>query len=182
MKKLQYFEEVVSREVELRKRRAKHRLAKDLSKECAAEIEAAQERVDLRVNTARNNLTRKSNSENAVALRDAKAAHFSLRKSFQSQILDDVREELISFANSSKYDDYLLPRIERVKADFAVVKLRPEDMRLAEKIRDTTGLTPVEGDSDYLGGFILQSENGKIRADYTFRTRLENIGSTWTDL
>ncbi|MCL1845309.1 MAG: hypothetical protein FWF77_05345 [Defluviitaleaceae bacterium] len=182
MEKSEYFEEIIAREVEARRRRVKHQLANDLSKSHAAEIEAAQKRVNLRVDTARKNFSRKANRDTAVAVRCEKSAHSILRNSLQAKLLDDVYKELVTFANSPKYEEFLLTKINLLRGEFSVVLLRPEDMRFAEKIREATGLAPKEGESDYIGGFILQSGDGKIRADFTFKLRLENIGATWTDL
>ncbi|MCL2357152.1 MAG: V-type ATP synthase subunit E [Defluviitaleaceae bacterium] len=191
MKKSDYFAEVISREIELRRRRAMHQLANDLSKTHAAEIEDAQKRVNLRIEAARKNLLRKSNHETTSAVHQEKSAYFSLRQSLLNSLLTDVRKELEAFAKSPKYENFLLLKINLLKADFAVVLLRPADMHFAEKIREATGLTPRAGDDEFLGGFILQSENGKIRADHTFNMRLRVMGrawdgmrdiSTWTDL
>ena len=180
--KAEYFAEVIAREIEQRRRRAKHQLANDLSAAHAAEIEAAQERVNLRVSAARKSLARQTNRETAFAIHSAKAAFATLRRSLQAKLLDDVHGELIAFAKSPKYEDFLLTKIGLLKGDFSVVLLRPEDMHFAEKIREATDLTPREGESGFIGGFILQSEDGRLRADHTFRVRLEGLGATWTDL
>jgi len=182
MDKYEYFTETISGEIELRRRRAKHQLANDLSRNHAAEVEATQKRVNLRIETARKNISRKLNRETSAAIRCEKSAHFILRQSLQSKLMDDVYKELVSFASSPKYEDFMLTKIGLLRGNFSDVLLRPEDMHLAEKIHEATGLSPKEGNSDYIGGFILQSGDGKIRADHTFKLRLESIGSTWTDL
>lgn len=150
--KLEFFAEIIEREIETKRRRQKHQLANDFAKKTAAAIEAAQEKTEFRVKAARNSLIRAANRKIALALTEAKAEYFRTRKHHQAKMLESVRQELKKFANSAEYDNYLQERIKQIKETlpFAAteVKHHPE------------------------GGFILQSENGKLRADYTFNTRL----------
>lgn len=180
-RKLEFFAEAINREVEARKRRAKHQLANDLSKSNAKSIEEAAENVNYQIDAAHREATRKSNKKVAAATTQAKAAYFAKQKSHKAQILSEVSEALKNFANSAEYETYLLQQIAAAKArhafaaNSATVKLRPQDMHLAEKIRETTGLHPKSGNPSFIGGFILQSENGKICADYTFKTKLVEV-------
>jgi len=175
--KLKYFEEVIAREVEARKRRAKHQLANDLSKSAAVAIEAAEDKVNSRVEAARRDLMRKANKKIATATAEAKAAYITSRNIQQSKLLDDVLEKLKLFTQSAEYESYLIERINSVKAmqEFTVVKLRPKDIFFAEAIQKATGLMPLAGENDYIGGFILHSENGKVQADYTFKERISQF-------
>jgi predicted house-cleaning noncanonical NTP pyrophosphatase (MazG superfamily) len=153
--KLEYFAEAINREISARKIRAKHQLANDLSQHAAAEISAAENRVNDEIEKARRKIARDTNKKIAAATAREKATHFATRDSRQAQLLEAVAQDLREFVNSDEYENYLAEQIEAAKAKFPFA---------AEVIRDPEG------------GFILQSENGKIRADHTFRTRLQAKG------
>lgn len=175
-RKLEYFAETIEREVDLRKRRAKHRLASEISQAHAKTVEAAAEKITARVEAARRDLKREANKKIAAATAEAKAKFFAKRKILKLQLLDEVLSELIAFARSEEYVKFLIKKILAAKADFPdetpVVKIGRNDTRAIFSIAQATGISPEISESDYIGGFIIESGDGKIRADYTFRTRL----------
>ncbi|MDR0273454.1 MAG: V-type ATP synthase subunit E [Clostridiales bacterium] len=170
-RKLEYFSEIITRETETKKRRALHQLANDLGKSTATEIAAAEEKMKSRVEAKRREIIRKSNRKIAEALARAKAEYFAARNALEEKLNEDVIAELKKFTQSEKYENYLVERINLYSSSFRTVKFRPQDMHLAEKIAQATGLQTQAGENDFMGGFILQNE--KIQADYTFKTRLE---------
>lgn len=173
MKKLEYFAEVVEREVEARKRRAKHQLANDLGKKAAAAVSEAEREVNARVEAARREMNRNANRKIAAVTTEAKAAFNAVRNSHQAKLLAEVAEELTAFTKSAEYESYLIEKIAASKGEFTIAKLTPQDMQHAEKIHQNTGITAVTGETDYIGGFILLTENKKIQSDHTFKHRLE---------
>jgi vacuolar-type H+-ATPase subunit E/Vma4 len=180
-KKLEYFAQIIEREVELKKQRAKHRLANDLGEKAAEEIKKAEKIIYTYTEEKKRDLKRRANKKIAAATAEAKAAFNETRTMLNAKMLDGVSEKLKEFTQSAEYEIYLTERIRAARAvqgfHAGVVKLRPEDMRFAQAIHQATGLTPVTGENDYAGGFILQSKNEKIKADYTFKTQLEIKGA-----
>jgi len=155
--KLEFFEAVIKREVEARKTRAKHQLAVELSEATAAGVEAAQEQACHRVETARREQEREANIKIAAATADAKREYNAARAAFFAEIVGEVRRDLVEFMRSEEYEGYLQERIAEVKA-----------MKLA-------GTSKAEAVASPEGGFVLQSKNGRMRGDYTFATRLEDL-------
>ena len=178
-KKVEYFAEAITREVAARKLRARHTTANDLNKSVAKEIEAAEDEVNSRVEAARRELVRVANKKVADATATAKGEYIELRDSLRRGLLDDVTQDLRAFTRSDEYEVYLIERIrlEKVRSNLTVVKLHFDDMRFVENIRQATGLTIVECIGDFIGGFVMQSENGKVSADFTFKARLEKAGA-----
>jgi vacuolar-type H+-ATPase subunit E/Vma4 len=168
--KLDYFAEVISREVESKRRRAKHQAANNLSISTAKAIEAAQNKADLELEKVRRGLLRESNKKIAAATYEARAAYNVLRSRLREDVFKAAEKELWEFTEKSEYEIYLSEQINALKSDFAFVLLCPRDMRFS---RAAAGLIAEEGLQEYIGGFILLSENRKIQADYTFKTRLE---------
>jgi len=170
--KLDYFAEAVSREVESKRRRAKHQAACDLSKKTAAAIESAQEKTNLRAEKIRRELIREANKKISAATTEAKAKYIASQNFLHVEMKKNIARELKFFAQKNEYEIYLIERIIALRENFSTVILRPEDMKFAQTIEQFTGLVAEEG-SNFLGGFILQSENKKIILDCTFETRLE---------
>ncbi|MCL2224601.1 MAG: V-type ATP synthase subunit E [Defluviitaleaceae bacterium] len=180
--KVAYFAGSIEREVAARKQRTKHQLALDLGKKAAEKIEAAEKKSTAQIEATRREINRDTNEKLSAATKRAKAAYFATRNSLQAQLLEDVAQDLGAFANSPEYENYLAERITKAKAKFpsaTAVKLRPQDMHFSQKIQDVTALTPLPlpAETNCIGGFILQNENGKIRADYTFETRLSEVSN-----
>ncbi|MCL1883366.1 MAG: hypothetical protein FWF81_06425 [Defluviitaleaceae bacterium] len=172
-RKLEYFAEAIEREVESRKRREKHQIANDLSRKTADAIKREEEKMDFVIETARRDVMRKSNKKIALATAKAKAAFITKQNELHAEILNDVNGDLIAFTQSEKYKDYLIEKINATKTshNFSAVKLRPADMEFANEILQKTNLTPVQGNDDYIGGFILQNETAKL--DQTFKFKLQ---------
>jgi vacuolar-type H+-ATPase subunit E/Vma4 len=174
--KLEYFAEAIGREVEARKRRAKHQLANDLGKAAAAEIGAAEEKMQKQLEKTRREAQRESNKKIAAETARAKAAYFAAQESQRAELRREVAQELTAFANSTDYESYLIERILAAKSKhsfFAAVRLCSQGLQFAEKITQATGLATQPANPDCIGGFVLQNENGTIQLDCTFKTRLK---------
>ena len=177
-RKLEFFAEVIGREVASRKQREKHRLANDLSRESAEAIAAAESAMASRVAAAKREIIRETHKRLSAETRRARGEYVSKRDVFFAEVIAAVTEDLQDFASSDMYENWLDEQISRAKAkhDFAVIiKLRPEDMPFAEKIREASDLAPIPGETDYIGGFILENETGNIQANYTFKSRLDEV-------
>ncbi|MCL2457186.1 MAG: V-type ATP synthase subunit E [Defluviitaleaceae bacterium] len=170
--KLEYFAEIISREVETKRRRAKHQAACDLSKKTATEIESAQEKINLRIEKIRGEAVRESNKKISAATAKIKAKYIASQNFLRAELKKNIARDLKIFAQKNEYEIYLIERIIALREGFSTVILRPEDMKFAQTIAQFTGLSVEEG-KNFSGGFILQNENKKIFLDYTFETRLE---------
>ena len=173
-KKLQYFTDVIFREIATKKQRIKHQAANSISKETATAIEAAEDRVNFQIEAAKRKLWRDVNIKVSAATKEARRILAAKRNAISGALMQEVAAELITFTQTPGYESYLISRITQARKkgrDFTTVKLTPRDMRFAGAIRQATGLSPVAGDGDYIGGFVLQSTSS--RADHTFKTRLE---------
>jgi vacuolar-type H+-ATPase subunit E/Vma4 len=153
--KLAYFEEAIEREIKARRLRVQHQAANDLSKKIAAEVEAAQVRVDRQTEEKRQELTREANKKIAAATAREKGEYLTACAAIRSRLVEEVAAELAEFANSDAYEYYLSERIDKVKAALDI------------------GTTKVELCPN--GGFVLVSEDGNARADFTFKTRLAEV-------
>ena len=177
-KKLEYFADVLAHEIEAKKRRATHRLANDLSQSTANAIESAEKKMLLRVEKMRNELTAQANKKIAYAANQAKSLFFVMQTKHRAKLLEDVRKNLEDFTKTDDYQNWLTQKILDAKAAhrFAhTVKIRPQDSTLRAKIETATALAVIVDDDDYIGGFVLQCETGKTRADYTFREKLQEV-------
>jgi vacuolar-type H+-ATPase subunit E/Vma4 len=176
-RKLEYFAEAIEREIEARRRRLLHQIANDLSKETAAEIKAAEERVSSRVKAARRHLMQKANKKIALATAEARAGYITKQNFLHAKILADVTKELISFTQSEKYEGYLIEKINMAKTahTFSTVKLCPRGTQFSDAIQNKTGLMPVQGKDDFIGGFVLQGN--RVKSDHTFKARLQGAGT-----
>lgn len=173
-KKLQYFTDAINREIQTKRKHARHQVANDLSNQTASALEAAENRAEFQREATRRKLWRESNKKIASATAEARANLAAKRESLKNQLLNEAAKDLRAFAeNSPEYETYLIERITQAQEwrSFSSVKLRPQDMHYAEAIRQATGFSPEEGEADYIGGFVLQSATS--RADYTFKARLQ---------
>ena len=175
-KKLHYFTDAIAREVDARKQRAKHQMANNLSGETAAALEAAESRANFQFEATRRKLQRTANKKTAAATTQARADFTTKRNKLMNSLRQEAEEELLTFAEESpEYESYLIEKItkELNRSHFttdSTLKIHPRDMKFAESIQKSTGLTPTKGTTDSIGGFILESPTS--RADYTFKTLL----------
>jgi len=173
-KKLEYFADVIFREVAAKKQRIKHQAANSISEDTATALEAAEDRANFQIEAAKRKLLREINIKISIATKEARAALGARRDIISDDLMQEAAAELVTFTQAPGYEAYLISRITQARQKgrgFTSVKLSPRDMRFAVAVRQATGLSTVEGEGDYIGGFVLQSASS--RADHTFKTRLE---------
>jgi len=173
-KKVDYFTKSVTREVNTRKRKAKHQLANRLSAEFSVGISAAEKKVQNFLDEERRQIARYVNRQVSEVQFAERLRYVNKRDACATELFEEVRADLLAFVDSAEYEVYLLERIKIAAQmhDFAVVRLTPRDMCFAEGIEAAANLTAEEGEADYIGGFVLLTENRKTQADYTFKARL----------
>lgn len=176
-KNLDYFSQAIERDVNAKRHHARRQLVGSLDELVSAEVTTAEARAKNRLQEETLQLTRSINREISRAIFAAKSECVNARDRQIAALLEEVAVKLKAFTRSPEYVAYTIKRITEVRplADFAIVSLAPDDMHMAEKITAATGLLAEEG-GDYIGGFVLFTENRMIRADYTFKTRLNEIG------
>jgi|GEM_PF-1010854 len=177
-KKIDYFTDTIAREVSARKRKQMHQLANNLSKDVSAKISAAETKIKIRLDIAQRQITRDINKHLSQVAFEEKSKYINMKNRYISQLFEDVRRDLNSFTQTLAYADSMIQHIESVKQKhaFTIVQVMPTDMHLSEKIEAATRLKVEACETDCIGGFIMLTENRKIRADYTFKTRLAEIG------
>jgi len=179
-KKIDYFTETINREVNAKKSKAKHQLANSLSQKVSARISAAEAKLQVQAAAEKRELAHSINRQISQMQFEEKNKFIDMRDRCIAQLFEDVRGDLRYFTQSPEYEPFLVEQINKAKEshDFAIVQIAPADMHMAEKINSATGLIVEEGDENYIGGFLLLTEDRKIRIDRTFKTRLAEIGAS----
>jgi len=177
-KKIDYFTDTIAREVNARKRKTMHQLASKLSGDVSAKLSAAETKLKYKQSTEKRQISQNINKYLAQVAFEEKSKYMNMKNRHISQLFEDVRRDLKSFTQTIEYAESVILHIEQIKQkhEFTIVQISPADMHLSEKIRTATGLAVEECEADIIGGFIMLTANRKIRADYTFKTRLAEIG------
>ena len=104
---------------------------------------------------------------------------FQQRQQYITDILARARAELVSFAKSEAYGEYLLKKAESLaqthRMDGSVIKLRTQDLSYSDRIREIYGPCEVKADDATIaiGGMILENRAKGILVDYSLDTALE---------
>jgi len=173
-RKLQYFEDALRHDIETKKKQAISQLTAELQK--SSEETISQEAVcnNLKIQTAKEELTRNTNRQVSQAKVQAISQYVQTRKQQIDKLFVEVEAALASFTQVAEYEEYLLACIQKARqsSDFFIIKLSPYDMRFSDTIKTATGLIPEEGSHDYIGGFALLNENRGILSDHTFKAKI----------
>ena len=96
-------------------------------------------------------------------------------------LFDGVRNELISFANSNKYEQYLKDKLKKVSSSITtgIIKVRKEDTTIMKKLAPK--MEVVVDTNILVGGFICVSEYGKREYDATLDEALNDARSWFED-
>jgi len=176
-KKLDYFSEIITKEVEAKKRKARRQMAA----EAAEAISHATAKAETEANTqieAERQATQKSNNKRiSEADSQARRALAALREQLTAQLFDDIKSDIIAFTTSPDYENFLINSIQvtqsQIRHPFTYIQLPPSTFHLSSKIQEVTGLTPEPGGESDIGGFILLSANRSMASDNTFKSSLE---------
>lgn len=109
-----------------------------------------------------------------------KRSIFMYRNSLADKIFDEVSENLVEFAKSDKYLDFIIRKIndslDVFPCETAKLLVSKKDLELSEKIKEkVSAITDVVVDKkNVLGGFILMNEEAGLLIDQTFKTLIED--------
>jgi len=184
-KKLEYFAETITREVEGKKQKARRQMAEDMNtavSHAASEAEAWAERHILAEHQTLQKTTNKRISEAQTHARRSLAA---LQEELTAKLLGGVTADISAFTASPEYEGYLIAGIQAAvagsKYSFIYIQLTPSDMRLANAVQEATGLIPEAGTGSDIGGFKLLTANRRMAADFTFKSRLEDTAEEFNE-
>jgi len=119
-------------------------------------------------------ITRRANRQISEAKVQAIRKYVTIERQQKDELLVLARAQLASYTLGPDYKKYMLKRIARVNnSHFAIIKLTPQDMLIADEIRAATGLVPEACGQEIIGGFILQDAQRTFQADHSFKTWLE---------
>jgi len=112
---------------------------------------------------------------------NGRRALFEHRVAIQKKVFDEAAERLRSFSMTDDYSAYLLKTIRvagrafSASPDKAVFRLRQEDMKYADTLREAYGSECdfISDDTITLGGLLALNEELGIAIDATLDTRLE---------
>jgi len=174
-RKLEYFANAILNEANIQKSREKNEALAKHNRHIEDMLESTARRINVMMRAGQDEIIRSANRQISKAKVHAITQCVEARKQQIDRLFVDIQAKLASFSQEPEYETYMIQRIKQVKElnkNFAIIKLSPHDMRLENAIKTATGLAPEAGSHDYIGGFILLDAARKIRADYTFKTRL----------
>jgi len=175
-KKLEYFAEAIANEVEAKKHQARKQMAIEMDAAVSRAVAEAEAEAELYILSEKRIIQKADNKLISEAQAYARRALAVLREELIAQLVEDVKADIDSFAQSHEYEGYLINSIQVAIAhsnhSFAYVQLTARDLRLSRAIREATGLTPEPGDDSDIGGFRLLSANRGMVVDYSFKSSL----------
>ena len=184
-KKLEYFAQLISKEVEAKKLKARRQMAADMEKAIADALSAAETEAEQHIKNERQAIQKAQNKRRTEAKAQARRQLASLREELTAKLLEEVKTTLDDFIHSHEYESHLIDNIQTAlansKHNFTYIQLTPNDMRLSHAIQEATGLTPEVGSESAIGGFKLLSANRGIAADFTFAPRLASAADELND-
>lgn len=174
-RKFQYFSEAIDQVVQGNRIRLRALAEMERDKNISLSLDTALRRNKVLIQAKQGELQRQANKDIAHAKVRAMSQLVEARKQQINRLFVAVAANLAHFTQDPGYADYLIQHIHKVSTvyDFAYIQLSPFDMRLENKIQAATNLIPEQGHSNFIGGFILISQNRNIRLDQTFKTRLD---------
>ncbi len=178
--KLNTFTSLVLKDAEEKREKMLDEVEKEYSERLDAKeneiLQGAYENIQQNIQTAR----KEANERVLHAELDAKKSVILRREEIIEEVMKAARGELVKFAESDKYEAWLMDKIE--KALFEVGKgsktiyISPDDLRLKEKIEQIPEIArlTVEASSekDFLGGVKVLNTDRKIAVDYSFKEML----------
>lgn len=174
-RKFEYFANAILNEANIQKSKEKNEALAKHSRHIEETLESTARRINVMMRAGQDEIIRSANRQISKAKVHAITHYVEARKQQIDRLFVDIQAKLASLTQEPEYETYMIQRIKQVQElnkNFAIIKLSPHDMRLENAIKMATGLMPKAGSHDYIGGFILLDAACKIRADYTFKTRL----------
>ena len=176
-KKLEYFTDAITKEVESKKRQARRQMTTEFNTQVSAGVAQAKTEAEARIAAEKQELDKSVNKRLTEAITEGRRALSALREELTAQLFDDIKADVIAFTHTPEYEGFLIDGLQAIlgktKQPYKYIQLNPKDMGLSDKIQNATGLTPEPTETDILGGFRLLSANRDKAADYTFVSSLD---------
>jgi len=175
-KKLEYFTQAISKEIESKKRTARKQMANEMNEAIAHAVAQAETEAADQIQ-AQHQLAQKANNKRvSQAQAQARRDLAALREQLTAQLFEGIQADIQAFTLTPGYEDFLIESIKlaqsQVKHNFTYVQLPPGTSHLSQKIQEVTGLTPEPGDENDIGGYKLLTENRNMTVDNTFKARI----------
>ena len=178
--KLNTFTSLVLKDAEQKRDKLLENVQKEYSERLDAKenelLQGAYENIQQNIQSARKG----ANERVLHAELDSKKRVILRREEIIDEVMKDARKRLVEFAESDKYEAWLLDKIE--KALFEVGKgaktiyISSDDLKLKEKIEqipDMARLTvEASPERDFIGGAKVFNTDRKVAVDYSFKEML----------
>lgn len=178
--KLNTFTSLVLKDAEQKRDKLLENVQKEYSERLDAKenklLQGAYENIQQNIQSARKG----ANERVLHAELDSKKRVILRREQIIDEVMKEARKRLVEFAESDKYEAWLLDKIE--KALFEVGKgsktiyISSDDLKLKEKIEqipDMARLTvEASPEHDFIGGAKIFNTDRKVAVDYSFKEML----------
>ena len=178
--KLNTFTSLVLKDAEQKRDKLLENVQKEYSERLDAKenelLQGAYENIQQNIQSARKG----ANERVLHAELDSKKRVILRREEIIDEVMKEARKRLVEFAESDKYEAWLLDKIE--KALFEVGKgsktiyISSDDLKLKEKIEqipDMARLTvEASPERDFIGGAKVFNTDRKVAVDYSFKEML----------
>lgn len=178
--KLNTFTSLVLKDAEQKRDKLLENVQKEYSERLDAKenelLQGAYENIQQNIQSARKG----ANERVLHAELDSKKRVILRREEIIDEVMKEARKKLVEFAESDKYEAWLLDKIE--KALFEVGKgsktiyISSDDLKLKEKIEqipDMARLTvEASPERDFIGGAKIFNTDRKVAVDYSFKEML----------
>ncbi|MCL2378940.1 MAG: hypothetical protein FWC77_07425 [Defluviitaleaceae bacterium] len=177
-KKLEYFTEAITKEVESKKRAARRQMTTDMNAAVAQAVAEAEAEAERRIISEEKTITKAGNKQVSEAKSQARRALQLLREELTAKLFEEITSDITAFTLSNEYESVLLGSIQAAisqsKHSFTYIQLPQGSLQLGPIIQEATGLTPEPGEETDIGGFRLISSSRVVVIDCTFKSRIES--------
>ncbi|MCL2528026.1 MAG: hypothetical protein FWE42_06340 [Defluviitaleaceae bacterium] len=175
-KKLEYFTEAITKEVETKKRQARRQMAQDSDRDISHAVTAFEAEALAQNQPQIQAISKVMNKRITDAETEARRSFVYLQERLVLQLFDEIKGDIVSFTQSPEYESYLISSIQTAikqsSQAYTFVQLSPQGMHLGSAVEKATGLMPEQGEESFIGGFRLFTENRTKMQDHTIAARL----------
>jgi len=184
-KKLECFIKIINKEVKSRKSQARHQMTATANEEITQAVTASSAEANAQTQAQLHTIQKIMNKRITAAQTESRRGLATLRERLTAQLFDQVKADIIAFANSPEYENYMVESIQKAQAQarspYVFIQLAPNNTNLYDTIQNATGLTPEQGDENMLGGFKLLTENRSKGHEHTLSARLTDARQRFSE-
>ena len=178
-KKLEYFTQAITREVESKKRQARQQLTNDFNAAVYDAVTQAEAEAQAIITAEAQAIERANNKRITEAATESRRNLSALQENLTTQLFDEIAADITAFIKSSEYENYLINSIQSALAKsrhpYKYVQLPPDHAHLSNPIQNATSLITEQGEASMIGGFKLLTASRDKAVDQTFQSRLADI-------